>query len=425
MALQAIAMFSTPNLIKNVIQKVGSEFIGRAATFVVGLIIANRLGEVRFGHYSYALAVGFVLAQLADLGLQLVMMREVAGAGWAARGFVQMAFWFKCWLALLVAGLVVAAAVSRPEPTQFAFICLGLSLLAQTFLEFVAHLWRGLGLIRQDIRLLTFSRLLTALLVVIALAIGGGLSGVGLVSLLAVSGPAVWGIQQLFKTGWLRRPMGVPAGQSARQLIQQTLPLGLATFLSIGYTRLAIFLLEHRLGEVAVAQYSAALRLVEPTQIIPAAILAPIFPVFIQASRQDPGRARQLALLTIAFLAFTGLIIVAFFWFGATAIIHFLYPATFSPAIEILRYLGLSVPLAYVNYMLTYILIARKQQHFSTLFMAAMLLLHATLSWRLIATLGVMAPAISVVVAEFFLLLCCLATLAFVRNPHLSEPNPL
>lgn len=418
-------MFSTPNLIKNVIQKVGSEFIGRAATFLVGLIIANRLGEVGFGHYSYALAVGFVLAQLADLGLQVVIMREVAVAGWDIRGLVQMAFWFKCWLALLVVGLVVAVAVSRPEPTQFAFVCLGLSLLAQTFLEFVAYVWRGLGLIVQDIRLLTFSRLLTALLVIVALAIGGGLSGVGLATLLAVSGPAVWGVQQLFKTGWLEQPMAVPAGQPARQLLQQTLPLGLATFLSIGYTRLAIFLLEYRLGEVAVAQYSAALRLVEPTQIIPAAILVPIFPVFIQTSRQDPGRARQLALATITFLAFTGLVIVAFFWFGAATLIHFFYPATFSPAIDILRYLGLSVPLAYVNYMLTYILIARKQQHFSTLFMAAMLLLHAALSWQLIASLGAMAPAISVVVAEFFLLLCCLATLAFSRNPLLSESNPL
>lgn len=410
-------MFSTPDLIKYVIQKVGSEFVGRAATFLVGLIIANRLGEVGFGHYNYALAVGFVLAQLADFGLQLVVMREVASEGWAVRGVVQMAFWFKGGLALFVVGLLVAVGVSRPEPTQFAFICLGLSLLAQTFLEFVAHVWRGFGLIRKDIRLLTFTRLLTALFVTIALFGDGGLNAVAIVTLLAIGGPAGWGLQQLFKEGWLVWPLTVPAGQAPRQLIQQALPLGIATFLSIGYTRLAIFLLEHRLGEVAVAQYSAAQRLVEPTQIIPAAILAPLFPLLIQTSRQDPGRARQIAFITIILLAITGLMLVAVFWFGATTIILLLYPDTFSPAIEVLRYLGLSIPLAYVNYVLTYILIARKQQHFSTIFMAAMLLLHTALSWQLIASLGAMAPAISVVVAEFFLFLCCSATLVFIRRP--------
>ena len=71
----------------------------------------------------------------------------------------------------------------------------------------------------------------------------------------------------------------------------EALPLGIAIFLSIGYTRVAVFLLEFRLGPLAVAEFSAAHRLVEPAQIVPAALLAAVFPAFSAALSRNPRQA--------------------------------------------------------------------------------------------------------------------------------------
>jgi O-antigen/teichoic acid export membrane protein len=72
-------------LTRNTAVKLASELIGRAAMFGLVIVAARQLGEAGFGIYNYGLALGFVLAQLADLGLQIVIAREVAVQGQAAR----------------------------------------------------------------------------------------------------------------------------------------------------------------------------------------------------------------------------------------------------------------------------------------------------------------------------------------------------
>ena len=56
----------------NAFIKLTSELIGRLALFALVLFAARVLGEAGFGLYNYALALGFVLAQLTDLGDQPV-----------------------------------------------------------------------------------------------------------------------------------------------------------------------------------------------------------------------------------------------------------------------------------------------------------------------------------------------------------------
>ena len=65
----------------NALAKLLSELVGRIATFLLSLAIANVLGERAFGAYNYALALAFVLAQLADLGLQVLAARDRTRAG--------------------------------------------------------------------------------------------------------------------------------------------------------------------------------------------------------------------------------------------------------------------------------------------------------------------------------------------------------
>ena len=44
----------------------------------LAIVAARLLGPVEFGHYSYAFAIGFLLGELADLGLHFFIARQVA-----------------------------------------------------------------------------------------------------------------------------------------------------------------------------------------------------------------------------------------------------------------------------------------------------------------------------------------------------------
>jgi O-antigen/teichoic acid export membrane protein len=205
------------------------------------------------------------------------------------------------------------------------------------------------------------------------------------------------------------------------QLLRQALPLGIAIFLSIAYTRLAVLMLQARLGEVAVARFSAAFRLIEPAQILPASLLAAAFPAFSYALRHNPPQARRLGIRVSLLLALLGGSVTAAFWLAAPWLIPLLYGEAFVNSIAILQILGLSTLPAFINYSLTHYLIARGQQAIMGLFTATMLTLHAALSWYLIPSAGAAGPAVSIILAESMLLLCCLLTLAVTKPKAIAN----
>lgn len=400
----------------NALIKFASEIIGRIASFGLVLWAAQQLGEADFGLYNFGLAWGFVLAQLADLGLQLLLAREIAVREEDAQPLVQRAFGLKLLFSLPVALLLLLVARGWSGVAQLSIISLGLMMLANTYLEFVAYVFRGQQRLLAEARVLTLARLAMAAAGFVVLWLGGGLLGLALSNLISTALFALWALWLLHREGWLARPRWSALGhvdwRPYRHLLRRALPLGIAIFLSIAYTRLAIFLLQYFSGELAVAHYSAAYRLVEPTQIVPASLLAAAFPAFSYALHHAPRQARRLGWTVSLLLAGAGTVAAAAFAFFAPFIISLLYGPTYSESVPVLQVLGLSVVLTFVNYSLTHYLIARSQQTAVTLLSAGALLIHTVLCWQFIPRWGAVGPAVSVVTVEALLTCGCLLVLA-------------
>ncbi|MEW5987580.1 MAG: oligosaccharide flippase family protein [Chloroflexota bacterium] len=420
---------------RNALLRLAAELAGRLATFALLLWAARRLGETGFGLYSYGLALAFVLSQIADLGLQLWTAREVAVGGRSAQPAVQTAFRLKLGLTAPAFLLLIGPTWGRPPAIRAAFLALGAATLAQTYLEFAAYVFRGQQRLAVEARLVAATRLLVAAGGAVVLWLGGGLMGLALSHLAVYGLAAVYAIYLLRREGWLlsgasrrlasaqlarlRYPQSArlryPQSGGLRYIFRQAWPLGLAIFLSIAYTRLPLFLLEYRLDEVAVAYFSAAQRLVEPTQIAPMAMMAAVFPAYARALDRNRPSADRLAWQTSLLLTLAGAGLALLFGWGGVTIVSWLYGEAFRAAGPVLQYLGLSILPAYLNYSLTHYLIARGQQLFVTLFTALMLLAHGWLSWRWLPEMGPAGPAASVVVAEIILTAGCLLALRFGR----------
>ncbi len=400
---------------RNALLKLSSEIVGRAASLALTLLAVQHLGPRGFGVYSHGLAIGLVIAQVADLGLQVTCAREVAMHGRAARRFVASAFALKFLLCLPVLLILLPLAATRTAELRSTYLWLGLAMLAQTFIEFAAHVFRGQQQIGREARLLAGARIVMLVVGAAVLSQSTELSAFALAILLSTALFGALAIRELRRDQWL-----APAGRSEAyqpilmKVLRQALPLGIATVISITYTRTAILLLDYLLDEQAVAQYSAAFRLVEPLQIVPAAVMAAVFPAYARALTEDPRRAKWLGLASTVLLASLGAALGLILWLGAPWIVAVLFPDSMADSAGVLRVLGLALAPTFANYVLTHLLIARGQTHFNLLFVLLMFIVHLGVSWWLIPEHGATGAAISVVVAELGLTLFCASTLAWM-----------
>ncbi len=418
-----LSLPSNRRLTQNTAIKLGSELIGRAASFILMVLAARQLGETDFGWYNYGLALGFVLAQLADMGLQVLVSREVAVHDRQAQAHVRTALQLKLGLSVLVIALLILLTQGYEPSIRFSLRLLGLMLLSQTYLEFVGYVFRGQQALWQEAWLLGGGRVLMAVSGLGVLALGGGLTELTISGVVVVAAVTLGGLYQLQRGGWLQKPAAAtltPLQTGWRPLFRQALPLGIAIFLSIAYTRLGVLLLQYRLDETAVAQFSAAARLVEPMQIIPASLLAAAFPVLSLAWQTDVRRARRLGWQMGAVLGGGGILLALAGWFSADWLIPWLYGEAYGPTVGVFQLLALTIPPAFINFSLTHHLIARNQQAMIVWFTAAMLGLHALFTWVFVPRWGVITPAISTLIAECFLLVACLLTLRFTQE---NEPQ--
>jgi O-antigen/teichoic acid export membrane protein len=127
----------------NAFIKLFSEVIGRIATFVLVLLAARQLGEADFGLYNYGLALGYIVAQLADLGLQVLLAREIAASHAAAKPLVLAALRLKLLLSVGVILILVWLTAAFPPLLRFSLLALGLTLLSHTYLEITAYIFLG------------------------------------------------------------------------------------------------------------------------------------------------------------------------------------------------------------------------------------------------------------------------------------------
>ena len=58
--------------------KLGSDLAGRAFQYALLWVAARNLAQSDFGDFTFALSIGYMLAQVADFGLQLYVQRELS-----------------------------------------------------------------------------------------------------------------------------------------------------------------------------------------------------------------------------------------------------------------------------------------------------------------------------------------------------------
>ncbi|MDI6891762.1 MAG: flippase [Actinomycetota bacterium] len=391
-----------------------AKFIG------LGLFVclARYLGAVNLGKYSFAVAFTGMFVVLADLGINVLIVREVARHKKEATKYLSNVIVPKIILLLVVysAIFVVASIIPIPMITRRLVYLIGLYLLFTALAETGYSFFRAYEKMEYEAFTSVFCRSIALLLVVLVLVRGYGIIEVGWAFL------AVGIVNILIVSYLLIRHIGKPTLEIdfgfISTLIKAAVPLGVISFVYTIYFHVDSVMLEVMKGEAVVGWYNAAYRLMESLTFIPAMLAAALFPVF---SRYYPSASESLINISEKAIKFL-IIVILPICFGATflarKLIFVIYASNFENSILALQILIWALALVSLNYILGNLLVAINRQVTMMYIVAGALALNVGLNLLLIPRFSLIGSAVATVVSEimvvglaFYFITQCLASL--------------
>lgn len=414
----------------------GSDVLGRLLQFALLWIAARTLGPESLGDLTFALNIGYMLAQVADFGLQLYVQRELArlavpGAksppyftdDVAAGRLVGGGLALKALLSAIAMLAIIALVAAQPVGNKAALLLVGLSMVLTTGLEYLAYCFRALRRLQNEAFANVLGRVINLLLGVGLLYTGGGVWGLAIAGNVAIIAALIFSYRQLSR---YVRPLWHPDWAYWRRMAWQPTAMGLGIVFSIISFRLDNLLIVPMLDRASLGVYNAAYKLFEPSLIVPSVILAATFPLLTQAAANPKSETAfgtnpkfsgvlsntMLVLFGLGALASSSMFLLA------TPVVGWLGPEYVASG-PLLQILALACLPMYLNYGLTHALIATDRPQAYAAFTFVSLLVNLGANLLLIPSMGLAGAAFATFLAEAALLvLCGSAVLAVVRKPR-------
>ncbi|NOZ63648.1 MAG: oligosaccharide flippase family protein, partial [Caldiserica bacterium] len=241
-----------------------SQVVSKLISLVFVSIVARHLGTQGYGKLAFAFSFTYILTMFMDFGINTILIREIAREREKAREFIYNALVLKAFLSIFVLALIfLAVFLSRiPYPTSLLIYIIGFAVIITSTAEVFRSAYFT-AVERLEFRgiLDILHRLAELLLVVLFILLGGGLIPIALAILLAS------GLNFYLSWKWASRflpNLAIKISPSLQKWIMKaSLPIGVSIiFLGI-YNRIDTVMLGFMKGDVSVALYNAAYRLME------------------------------------------------------------------------------------------------------------------------------------------------------------------
>jgi O-antigen/teichoic acid export membrane protein len=369
----------------------------RALSFALSILVARRLGAEGFGTYSVYWYSAWMASQLTDLGLHLVSLRSLS------RSFRPRLFWSAVTAkAVSTAGVLAAAFVALASGALSSEKPLLLWLLAAQLLgswvEFLGVVLRSRGGIAREGLALTALRF--GWLAAAAWTLAGGTDLTILAAALALASlPAL----ALALALVARRKIPFERGTDARRLMEEAIPLGVVSAMTLLYLRADLFIVAAVSGASEAGFFQSAFRLFEATFVVSGGLAAGTFPLL--AARVGEKGFQTLARFVLGLLVLLSAPIALGFALAPGPLLGVVYGDGFLGAARPLGILGVALAAVFANSLTTHLLVASGRSRQLLLAIAVRLVVGVALDLLLVPRWGASGAAFAVAASEWSLLL--------------------
>lgn len=325
------------------------------------IFLAHSLSVELYGRYSLVNSFIAIFSFLPDLGVGLIVIREIARKKEKAAIYLGNAFFLNATLGFFTLLIIYLTAFILKYPPQVFYLIgiAGLTLFISTVRSVGVFYFDGVEKMSFSAILNTLNSFVSILFGFIGILLGYGLPGIfwGMLIGTFISLLITWGTVRKYIV-----PQFTFDSALIKHIFFSGLPMGIAAFASLIYTRIDTIMLNQILGEHAVGIYNSATPFIFALiSLLNVPFVVAVYPTFSRLSEFDTTRfirAVKKSLFVIALWSFPTALCVSLF----ASIIPFIFGAKYRDAIPILRLLIFVVPFASLSALLYKVLIIIHKQ---------------------------------------------------------------
>ena len=378
------------------------QFMRIFVALVAGIWVARYLGPSNFGILSYVLALIALLSSIAKLGLDDLVLREIANNSISKHDeLLGTFFWMRvCGAIIIIIPFIGIITFTDfvPLSKYYSFIIF-LSVFFQSFeVIFFYFQARVLGKIASISKIIQLS-----------------LSSFIKIYLILYESDLFWFIAILafdyislavFYTYSLRVNKDLNFftnfnNNLAKKLLVESLPLIFASVLVILYTRIDQIMIFYIIGENELGIYSVAAKLSEAFNFVPLIISASLLPAILNAKKININLYQERLTILYCFLSWFALALICLVLIFSTEIINLLFGYAYSSADEILLILTLNSLAVFVGILSNRQLIAERLGNIIFFKSLVAVILNIFLNLKLIPVYGAYGAAIASFISQF------------------------
>jgi len=397
-------MNSARRIVKNIFALSSSEIIGKALQVFLIIFIARILREVEFGKFTFAIAFSTILIIFADIGMQILLVREMSRNKKAINKYISNASVFKFFLSIIAFCIVVAVLNILDYSANMKLIVyiFYLSFILKSFIDMYSSVFLALEKMEWD----AFIRILRAFIltsfVIIALLQGMGLIVVASIYLITEIILFVLSLIMIKRFISLKPEFDFPF---IKNLVKQSIPFAFTSVFYTLYYYIDSVMLSKMKGDYEVGIYGAAYGIPVVLNSIPAIYTSAIFPVisrFYMDSKKSLIYTYERSLKYMSVIAFP---ISMILFLSSYNIVHFLYGSGYHASGFILKVLSVVVVFRFISYLNGIVLASVNRQKERVVFQGITAGINIVLNLALIPPMGFIGAAIATIISEFFLLI--------------------
>ncbi len=373
-----------------------------AGLLLILFVVAGRvLGEVEFGKFSFALALGTIFETLMDFGLHQVTIREVARDRSRAASVLHHTLGIKLlWTAGGLAALLITATLLRREwDVRLACYLIGGALVARSFMFTIRGVLQGLERFGWDSLVVLGDRGLLLILGVGALWAGWGLLGLSAAFVVARGGALVLG-------AWLTQAqlggVGVKYDRDIwRELQKSAIPFGLFLVVLNLYAYIDSVMLGVMKGDVETGIYGAAYKVYEGVGYLPGVIASVLTPRLSSLFVTDRVAHRRLVLTGLGGSVGLALVVTVAGYVFAEPAMRLLFGAGFVVSAQPFRILCFGLTFVFAIWTLHAMAISANRERLLIRAALVGLVVNVLVNLYAIPSMGASGAALATVVGEF------------------------
>lgn len=346
-------------LARRVARNTGAILMANALSRAVGLLavilVARYLREEGFGLFSFVFAYIEFFAIFTDLGINAILIREIAKDRSTADRLLGAALSLKLCLslaAMLLSWAVISFLLYPPTTKLLAYLA-SLALFTSFRLPSFRSLFDVIFQVELTMKYPAFLGFLTEVLaasaVLLVIVLHGGLPALVLAQVLAGL-PGFFLLVHRFRRS-------VPIAWTLdiglwRRMLGESLPLALTGIFVLVYSRVDVLILSLMKGDAAVGYYAAAYRLTGTLGLIPSALMASLYPLMSQYRETSPEAFRKAFHQGFEILVLIAAPLAAIFSVLSEPILRLIYGQAFAFSAPALVLLGWTAALNFFSYLI-------------------------------------------------------------------------